>query len=102
MVCHYAFDPPLQLVDAWHLCGAGSDSALHPQLEPVADLAIPARHRKRHDDSTAHDGGLEISAATHTPARTGAVCNDRHVRTQSFDLAGRALDRRIVRLALGV
>ena len=71
-------------------------------LNLLLSLRFVQGDRKRHDDSSADDGGLEVSAATRPPARTGAVCDDRHVRAQSFDLAGRALDGRIFRLALGV
>src|SRR3546814_7257365 len=51
---------------------------------------------------SADDGGIEIPAASHPAARTGAVCADGHLRAEPFDLAGGAMDRWPVRLALGV
>src|SRR3546814_1160989 len=78
------------------------DTTLFRSPRSAAGHAFPARHRQRHDDSRVDDGGVEVPAAPHTAARTGAVCAYGHFRAEPFDLAGGSLDGRPVRLALGV
>src|SRR3546814_15727228 len=78
------------------------DTTLFRSPRSAAGHAFPARHRQRHDDSRVDDGGVEVPAAPHTAARTGAVCAYGHFRAEPFDLAGGSLDGRPGRLALGV
>src|SRR3546814_10335768 len=78
------------------------DTTLFRSPRSAAGHAFPARHRPRHDDSRVDDGGVEVPAAPHTAARTGAVCAYGHFRAEPFDLAGWSFDGRPVRLALGV
>src|SRR3546814_19814749 len=77
------------------------DTTLFRSPRSAAGHAFPARHRQRHDDSRVDDGGVEVPAAPHTAARTGAVCAYGHFRAEPFDLAGGSLDGDRTRVVSG-
>src|SRR5690606_17844694 len=64
--------------------------------------ALSAGQCRRSVDTPPDDGGPEVPACVHTIARTGTVRLDRHFGTQPLNLACRALDGRMARLALGL